>query len=166
MNPESPAGAARTLPKSVAGRIEVGPVSVGMNSRAHAVTPGVTVRGRFNSRRSWPPTWAATADGRNGRAAKTAVIVKPMAAFSLAARSAGSCERGARSRGCRSGAMRRPHEARHPRQLGPEAERATGTAREHDHSAGGIGDDGRQPRRDDSGEGQERLAARECSAHP
>ena len=42
------AGAARNLLKSVADGLEVGPILMGMENRAHIVTPGVTVRGLLN----------------------------------------------------------------------------------------------------------------------
>ena len=42
------ASAARNMLRSVAGGLEVGPILMGMENRAHIVTPGITVRGLMN----------------------------------------------------------------------------------------------------------------------
>ncbi|WBU54563.1 NADP-dependent malic enzyme [Paracoccus sp. SCSIO 75233] len=42
------ANAARNMLRSVAGGLEVGPILMGMENRAHIVTPGITVRGLMN----------------------------------------------------------------------------------------------------------------------
>ncbi|SDD71295.1 malate dehydrogenase (oxaloacetate-decarboxylating)(NADP+) [Paracoccus isoporae] len=42
------ANAARNMLRSVAGGLEVGPILMGMENRAHIVTPGITVRGLIN----------------------------------------------------------------------------------------------------------------------